>query len=179
MKPFLAVLSALLFLVGCNIDKRNQERMEVYAVRYPSQFKILTNTLDPCFNGIAKSDTVVVKGKPDTVITPGGTTTITSIKKDTVYVTKTVYKTVIQPVTKTIHDTVSDNRALQSSQAIYKIKSDSLVTVKAQLKQTSHSESIWRLFTLVLGVFIIGFIVIKVYTLFSGGGEVSAIKKLI
>jgi hypothetical protein len=177
MKGILASLSVLLILSGCNVDKRNVERMQVYAVRYPAPFKILANTLDPCFAGAAKSDTLIVKGKADTVLTPGSTSIVTTLSHDTVFVTKTVTtqgKTITVPTIKTIRDTVINNRALEAVQATFGIKSDSLVVVRTQLSQSTKKASKFELwFWLLVGIEgagIIIYAVIKIYAFANGGG---------
>jgi transcriptional regulator of met regulon len=177
-KAILAALSVLLILSGCNEVKR----MQVLAVRHPNEFKVLANTLDPCFTGVAKSDTIMVKGKADTVLIPGSTSIVTTLRHDTVFVTKTVTtqgKKITVPIIKTIRDTVVNNRALQATQATFSIKSDSLVAVRTQLIQTKHSRSIWMWLAIGCMALIIIFIVAKVVLFFYGGGYASVVKKVI
>jgi hypothetical protein len=181
-KVILAALSGLIILTGCNTQKKEVERLEVYAVRYPNQFKVLANTLDPCFNGVAKRDTIIVKGKADTVLTPGSTSTVTTLGHDTVFVTKTVTtqgKTITVPIIKTIRDTVINNRVLQATQALFSIKSDSLVVVRTQLIQTRHSRSIWMWIAIGCMGLILIFFIAKIVIFFNGGGYASVVKKVI
>lgn len=174
----LSVLSALLLLTACNVQKREIAKLQVYSIRYPAEFKILANTIDPCFTGVAKSDTVIKIGKADTVNLPGSTV-ITHVK-DTVIKTITLPgKKITQPVYTTIHDTVTNDRALQACQSVQKGISDSLVVVKTQLVSTKGNLNIWRWIAICAGALILIFIVVKVYAFFSGGAAASAIKKVV
>jgi sensor c-di-GMP phosphodiesterase-like protein len=132
----------------------------------------LSNQLYPCFNGKAKSDTVIVHGKPDTSYLKGDTTII--IRHDTVFKTiRLASQNVIIPVTTTIHDTIADNRALASCTMQLRIKADSVVTLKANLFDKEKSLNVWRWIAIglisVLGVYT----AIKGYLLVSGGGVVN------
>lgn len=170
-----AILSGMLF-IGCNVAKRNIERMQTYAVRYPDQFKILSNQLDPCFIGSAKSDTII-STSTDTLIKEGATTIVRI--KDTLYITKTLPgKVITNTKTLSIHDTIADGRALQAQQVQFKIKSDSLIVVKTNAVRTAKNLSIWRLIALCACAVILIFIVIRIYVFFSGGGAANIIKKI-
>lgn len=174
------LLTIILLLASCSAAKKEAREiaaMQVYAVRYPGPFKILANQEDPCFPVAAKSDTVIkidsviIAGKTDTVFTRGKGDTI--IKTITIKLPGTIKNT-----TKTIHDTIPDNRALQSCQAYSKRYSDSLITVKTQLAGKTKAASKYQLwFWLLAGslmALIVGFAVIKTYLFFSGGAIVKA-----
>lgn len=150
--------------------------MQVYAVRYPAPFKTLANLLDPCYVGGSKSDTVTITGKPDTVTTAGA---IIYVKgeagaPDTVKLPGKI-TTIKIPVTIMIHDTVTDNRALEASRGQLKTKADSLIVVNTKNKAVTHSKSIWMLIAIGCMLAIVVFTAIKVYAFFSGG----AITKLL
>ena len=172
MKPFL--IACALLLTGCAtyIQKRNINRLDGYSVRYPAEMARLSNQLYPCFNGKAKSDTVIKFGKPDTTYLKGDTTLI--IRHDTVFKTIRLQgKTIIIPKYTTIHDTIADNRALASCTIQLRIKADSVVTLKANLSDKEKSLNVWRWIAIglisVLGVYT----AIKGYLLVSGGGVVN------
>lgn len=185
MKTIISFLAVLL-LLSCNVQKQQINKMQVFAVRYPDAFKILANTLDPCFTGKAKSDTIIQYGKIDTVITYGN---MPSFKLDTskmsfghivYYSVDTVIKTIkIKiPITKTITDTIPDMRAIEACHATEKIEADSLRDNKVKLvTETKKANKYCLWFWLENGFFILIIIVVavwKVYGLFNGTAEVKA-----
>lgn len=175
MNRLLLFSAILAFLFGCKVDQRNIERMQVYAVRYPNQFKTLSNTLDPCFTGPAKSDTTFLPGKADTVLLPSEVIKGEPGNPDTI---RLPGKKITVTNRVVIHDTVTNDRALQAIRATFNIKSDSLVVVKTQLNQVKHSRSIW-MWTAIGAIFLIViYIVARVVIFFNGGGIASILKKV-
>lgn len=171
----LAVLSALVLLTACNTQKRQIKRLQALSLAQPIEFARLSDLLNPCFDGTAKSDTIV---KVDTIITPGKSDTVyTKGKGDTVIKTITVKqagKTINK--TTTIRDTVKDLRSLQVLNNSLKVKSDSLVVVKTQQASTKKNLGVWRLIALIACGVILVFVGIKVYTFFTGGAVKSLFK---
>lgn len=163
------LLLLTLFLTGCSAaykQAQDVKKFDGYAIQYPAEMSRLANLLDPCFKGVAKSDTVIKQGKRDTVITPGSTV-ITHVK-DTVIKTVTLAgRQVTIPTFITIHDTLADNRAISAVQGQYRVKGDSLIVVKTQLATTAHSRNIWMWIAIGCMVVIIGGIFIKVYSIFK------------
>lgn len=175
------IIIPILLLFACNIAKRQITDMQVYAIKYPNDFKELANTLDPCFNGVAKADTIIVHGKSDTVSLPGSTV-VNYVKGvgDTIIKTITLPgRQVTIPTFTTIRDTVTDDRALEAAKSSYKLKSDSLIVVQTQLTQTTHGKNVWMWFALGLGALIIIFLGIKIYTFFTGGAVLSTLKNIV
>lgn len=163
----LIILFFLFLICGCNVERRQLDKLDAYAVKYPIQMRALANQLYPCFNGKAKSDTVI-KTHTDTLIQEGSITTVRI--KDTVYVTKTMPgKVITNTRTLSIHDTVSDLRAIGVLNNDFKIKADSLVMVKTQQVGTKHNLNIWRWIAIGCMALIFGWIAIKIYLLISGG----------
>ncbi len=171
------------FLISCNVKKREVEKMQLYAVKYPPEFKILANTLAPCFTGQAKSDTVI---KVVNQQLPGDTITNEVTRHDTVFATRTITKPgAIQTRTVTIIDTVQNDREIGALQATLGSVQSSLVLAqdsvsKAVIKQkTAESASTkWLLWFLGACTVITVFVSVKVYSFFAGG-EVSGIVKRI
>jgi hypothetical protein len=133
----------LLLLLGCNIERRQLDKLDEYAVKYPTEMQGLANRLYPCFSGKAKSDTVI-STHTDT-LTKDGVTTIVKVK-DTVYVTKTVPIRTIK--TLAIHDTVTNDRAISYLNTQVKVKADSLNKVSAKLEVIS-SENTHKLYWII------------------------------
>lgn len=179
MKKKLIIFLYSIIIVGCNVAKREIQKLQVYAVRYPNDFKILANTLDPCFgNTVVHSDTVVKVGKRDTVQL-AGSTVITRVK-DTVIKTITLPgRQVTIPTFVTIRDTVADKRGLEAANSIYRGKSDSLIVVQTQLAIKSHAKNIWMYIALGLGLLDLIYIIIAVYKFLNGGAIASTVKKII
>lgn len=194
---FAIVVIFAMMLSGCSqyIDKRNVKRLQSYSIQYRPEFLKLSNEINPCFTGKAKSDTQVTHGKPDTTITwsfiskppasvftlggssfigSGGTFTITP-KADTIQVpgaTKTIRITI--PVLTTIHDTVTDQRKVNALRAEKKVKSDSLVIVKTQYKDVDHKKNIYLWILIGLASIVAIALGIKAYLFLSGGAAVKA-----
>lgn len=179
MKPisffYLCVLAFV--LNGCSASyrqRRDIKKLDGLVLAQPVEFARLSNLLNPCFNGKSKSDTVITT-HTDTLVKDGITTIIRV--KDTVYVTKTI------PIMTTrilnIHDTVTDGRALAYLNSQLKNKTDSLKIANHDNAKVSHEKTIWMWLSIGLMVLDLVLITIKVYTFFSGGGVVSAIKKVI
>ena len=168
MRTILALCALLLCGCASYIQKRNIARLDGYAVRYPAEMAKLSNQLYPCFNGKAKSDTVIVHGKADTTFLKGDTTVI--IKHDTVFktITKPSLRIVI-PDYITIHDTVQDQRSLQACSLNAKVKADSLVIVKTQYATADKNAHLYFWILVGIGAVVLGFTVIKAYKFFSGG----------
>lgn len=182
MKKLIFIISAAVCLFACNVQKKQIADMEVYAVRYPDQFKILANTLVPCFTGAPK-ESIIIKhdttNKTDTLLSK-------IIGDDTVFLTKTITKnkTIRDTVLKT--DTVTDNRSIAALQAtLSNIQGDLLTSKDNESKATkdakdANSASIkWMLLFIGACIVILGYVAWKVYLFFAGGAEVGAIKKII
>lgn len=176
-KLILSLYTGLLLFAGCNTAKRQIASMEVYAVRYPDQFKVLANTLDPCFTGKLKSDTVI---KIDSVIVSGKTNVIyTKGKGDTIIKTITIQLPgKIKTVFTKVIDTIPDNRAIQACQASEKIEADSLKQKNILLQDKTKKANKRGLIMWILIVGIGLYIIVKIYLFFSGGFATGIIKKL-
>ncbi|MDR3551239.1 MAG: hypothetical protein P4L31_07540 [Candidatus Babeliales bacterium] len=181
LKITLCLVIGLFVFTGCgNQAAKEIARMQVYAIRYPPQFKILANTLDPCFTGVAKSDTIIHR---DTTTIKGDTLINTVLRHDTAFITKVITlpgKTIT--VLKKITDTVTNDRNTQAIEATAKISADSLNITKGQLtvyKAKADKFSLWFwLENGFLGLALLVFVGIKVYKLFSGGAITSAITNI-
>lgn len=183
LKLTLSLIIGLFMFTGCAnyIAKHQVEKMQTFAVRYPGPFKILANTLDPCFNGVAKSDTVI---KRDTTTIQGATTETIAYRHDTAFITKTITlpgKTIT--INKKITDTVTNDRQIDALQAQSQIKSDSLVIVKAQLgiyKTKANKFSLWFwLENSILALALLVFVGVKIYGLIYGGAAVGIVKRIL
>lgn len=161
------IIFSLFLLCGCNVERRQLDKLDAYAVKYPTEMRMLANQLYPCFDGKAKSDTVI-KTHTDTLIQDGVTTTVRI--KDTVYVTKTLPGRIIT-VTKTlkITDTVENKRLTGVLTDQLKATSDSTLIYKTQLLQVKKEKRTWMWLAIGLGALILVFLAIKVYLLISGG----------
>lgn len=177
IKAILGFCIAFLLFAGCNTTKRQIASMEVYAVRYPDQFKVLANTIDPCFTGKLKSDTVI---KIDSVIVPGKTNVIyTKGKGDTIVKTITIQLPgKIKTVFTKVIDTIPDNRAIEACQATEKIEADSLrqknILLQDKTKKANKRGVI--MWALIIGIAL--YIIVKIYLFLSGGFATGIIKKL-
>jgi len=154
MKKFIAFLILAVFVVimvnmltGCNVNQRQIRKLDGLVLQQPAEFARLSNLINPCFTGKAKSDTVM---KHDSISLPPVTNTVTVTRNDTVYTTKTVTQTKFIHDKMTIHDTIADNRAVTSIQGQVKGKSDSLVVVKTLLASQTQTTSNWRKWCLIL-----------------------------
>ncbi|MHB8209072.1 hypothetical protein [Mucilaginibacter sp.] len=170
MKKIILIATACL-LAGCSqswYQQRDIKKLDGLSLQYSAQFAQLANKLVPCFNGVAKSDTVKTEGKADTIYTPGSTSTV--VKNDTVYNTITQPgRQVTIPNFITIRDTIPDNRALTDCSLAAKIKADSLATVKIQYSQLDKTKDSLLWWVIGLGLAILLFIIWKIYIFISGG----------
>lgn len=159
MKWILSLCMALLFFSGCNVDKRNERRLEAYSVQYKGKFAELANQEFPCNAGKVRSDTVIRVGKADT-LREVDTTMVYSMRHDTVVQTKIKRQIVSIPVYTTIRDTFQDERAVAAIQDRLDQKSDSLVKVITQ-HQTAVETS-WTM-GIIAGVLLLSWIVFIVF----------------
>jgi uncharacterized membrane protein YuzA (DUF378 family) len=167
MKNFILAGVAALLCLSCNVQKYQVRRLDALSLQQPSEFLRLSDLLNPCFSGKAKSDTVIIAGKTDTIVKPGAPVitrrndTVFSTLHDTLY----VHKTVIQ----SIHDTVPDSRGLASAEARIEDCSAQKIAAVTQLSD-SQATAKTRLYWIIGLAALIGItVVIKVYSLFSGG----------
>lgn len=174
------ILIPLIALCGCNVQKRQIEKMQVFALRYPNELARLSDLLNPCFDGTAKSDTVI---KVDTINLTGTTTTVNTVyvkgKADTIIKTITIQlpgKIVNRTVT--IRDTVKDGRSEAYLNSQLQVKSDSLVKVTTILSQVKKDRNVWRLIAIGALLIIMTYIIITVYKFFTTGG-LSSLKSII
>jgi hypothetical protein len=177
MRRILVACIALLFMTGCNTQKRDIKRLDAYFLQYTTESARLSNLVYPCFKGILKSDTVIVNGRPDTVIKFSGIR-VDSVKHDTVFATKTQTKTVTSTVIKTVIDTVQDFRAIASLNDQIKTQRDSVVIYKTQVEQVKHQRNTWTIVGVCACALILIFIVAKVIIFFYGGAAGSVISKI-
>jgi hypothetical protein len=177
MRSVLMALVALLFLMGCNTQKRDIKRLDAYFLQYREESSRLSNLIYPCFKGQAKSDTVIVKGRPDTVIRFSGIH-VDSVSHDTVFATKTQIKTITNTVTKMVHDTLIDYRSIASLNEQVKAQRDSIVIYRTQVNQVKHQRNIWTIVGICASALILIFIVAKIIVFFYGGAAGSIIKKI-
>lgn len=174
----------LLLLTGCAtyIQKRNVARMDSYAVQYPAEEARLANWLYPCFTGKAKSDTQVSFLKPDTTwvqkrqdtdsihFKPGTDLTFrpTLIGGGPITFDGSIQRITTHEV-KTIHDTVTDQRALSACTTAAKAKSDSLIVQTTNLAASNKNKSVWRWIALACIAVIVVRTVWSAYRFFTGG----------
>lgn len=163
----LIIIFSLFLICGCNVERRQLDKLDAYSIKYPIEMQRLANQLYPCFDGKAKSDTVI-KTHTDTLIQDGVTTTVRI--KDTVYVTKTMPgKVITRTNTVTIRDTLKDLRSEGVLNNELRTKSDSTIIYKTQLLQAKKSKNTWMWIAIAGMVLIGGFLAIKIYLLISGG----------
>ena len=165
------VLVPLIVLYGCSASYRQQrdvKKLQSLVLSQPNEFARLSDLLNPCFSGKAKSDTIITT-YTDTLLVQGATTTMRI--KDTVFVTKTLPgKLITKTNTVTIHDTITDGRAVNYLNTQLKVKSDSLVINNTQLSQTKKAKNTWMLIAIGALLVIVISLSIKVYKLISTGG---------
>ena len=169
-----------MFIAGCGSSyyiKHDVKRLDGLSLQYPNEFARLSNLVDPCFTGFAKSDTVV-KQTSDTIITAGIERLVPGQpgKPDTLYIPG---KTIRNNIFTTIHDTVTDSWALKAVDAVAKIAADSLIITKTQniqLKANKSSLIKWVAGLALTLLFVLG---ISVYKFFSGGAIAGTVKNLI
>ena len=158
-----------IFITGCGSSyyiKRDVKRLDGLSLQYPSEFARLSNLVDPCFTGIAKSDTVV-KHTSDTIVTAGIERLVPGQpgKPDTLYLAG---ETTRNNIFTTIHDTVTDSRALKAIDAVAKIAADSLIITKTQNIQLKANKSSLIKWVAGLAVALLFVLAISIYKFFSG-----------
>jgi hypothetical protein len=173
------LLTIVIAIASCGPSyfmKRDVKKLDALSLQYNTEFARLSNELNPCFTGAAKSDTVV-KHTTDTVINsverlvpgkPG--------RPDTLYLPG---KSIRNNVFTTVHDTVWDNRALNACKAIDKAASDSLLIIKTQNFQLKAAKSGLIKWVTGLGLALLIFLGTGVYRFVSGGAIVGTVKNLI
>ena len=169
-----------LFIAGCGSSyyvKRDVKRLDGLSLQYPNEFTRLSNLVNPCFTGIAKSNTVV-KHTSDTIVTAGIERLVPGKtgKPDTLYLPG---KTIRDNIYTTIHDTVTDNRALNACNVIAKSTADSLIIIKTQNIQLKADKSSLIKWVIGLAVLLLSFCGIGIYRFFSGGAILGTVKKLV
>lgn len=170
------VLIPLIALCGCNVQKRQIEKMQVFALRYPNEFARLSDLLNPCFDGTAKSDTIITL-HTDTLFEKGTSDTIRI--NDTVHITKTLPgKQINHTRTVTIRDTVKDGRSEAYLKSQLQVKSDSLVISKTQLSEKTKAKNTWMWIAIGAILIIVINLSIKAYKFFTTGG-LSSLKSII
>lgn len=170
---------AICFL-ACNTQKRQVRRLDELAILQKSEFLRLSNTLNPCFNGKAKADTVLSR---DTTLIKGDT--LIKIVHDTVKIIIKLPGKVIT-IRQNITDTVPDTRKIAALNDIItdqqnQIQDAQKATIKAQQQYqdanaiaTYYKRAFWALVA-VLGLYI----GVRVYLKFSGTGTAASIIKKI
>ncbi|HEY8780712.1 MAG TPA: hypothetical protein VIM16_03785 [Mucilaginibacter sp.] len=173
------LLPMVIVITGCGPSyyiKRDVKKLDVLSLQYNTEFTRLSNELNPCFTGVAKSDTIV-KHTADTIINqverlvpgkPG--------RPDTLYLQG---KTIRNNVFITVHDTVWDNRALNACTVIGKVTSDSLLIIKTQNIQLKTVKSGLIKWVTGLAVALLLFLGTGVYRFVSGGAIAETVKELI
>lgn len=178
---FIAVISVL--LCSCSqswYQRRDIKKLVALSIKQPTEFLRLSDLINPCFTGKAKSDTIKTKGKPDTVVLPGEIKVMITMQHDTVVKTITLPgKQVTIPYFTTIHDTIPDTRAIASLQAQLNQCGTEQTTATTQLADAKKTSNRWMWIAIGCMALIVITVVVKVYSFFSGGGLVSAAKKII
>jgi hypothetical protein len=174
------LLLLTLLIAGCGSSyyvKRDIKHLDGLSLQYPNEFAKLSNMINPCFTGAAKSDTVV-KHTSDTIVTAGIERLVPGRpgKPDTLYFRG---KTIRNNIYTTIHDTVTDNRALNASHVIAKSAADSLIIIKTQNAELKIDKS--SLIKWVIGLAVVLFSVLgfSIYKFFSGGAILGTVKNII
>lgn len=171
-KIFISLILGLIFFASCNPIKR----LDALFIQNPAEAAKLSNELYPCFKGDIRSDTIT---KHDTAVIAGNTITNTVLRHDTVFITKTVtLPGRIFTNTVTIRDTIPDNRALSACTLSAQTANSDNLKSQQQLKDAESARTKWMWCALILGLVIIVWIVVKVYSFFSGGAATSIIKKI-
>lgn len=175
LKIYLVLICASL-LYSCSpawYQRRDVKKLDALSIQQPSEFLRLSNLINPCFNGKAKSDTVI---QNDTTYTKGDT--VEAFQHDTLKLTIKLPGKNITKMT-TVHDTVTDGRKVADLQAQLKDCSTTQTEATTRLldQQAISKKRLWLIIGLASAIGV--FVVIKVYTFFSGGGIASAVKKVI
>ena len=151
-----SILILSLLLLSCNVAKREQAQLQVLAVRYPDNFKLLANQLDPCYPEKARSDTII---KIDTLLKKSDTITKVVSHKDTVTISRIITKPG-QLITRniTIHDTVVDHR-LDASCDVVKSQ---LLSTTIQLQQSQKKNTTYLWYLIGIGVVCILYVIARI-----------------
>jgi hypothetical protein len=172
-------LIAAIAIASCSSSyytKRDVKQLEGLSLQYTTEFYKLSNKLNPCFTEPAKSDTVIKHstdtifnslerfitgkpGKPDTIFLPG--------------------KTIRINMFTVIHDSIADNRALNTCLSISKASADSLLVMKTKGAQLRADKSSLIKWLIALSVVILSFVAFKVSKFLSGGAVLGVLKKVI
>ncbi len=169
-----------LFITGCGSSyyaKRDIKRLNGLSLQYPNEFAKLSNMLNPCFTGAAKSDTVI-KHTSDTIVTAGIERLVpgSAGKPDTLYLPG---KTIRNNIFTTIHDTVTDNRALNAFNISAKSAADSLIIIKTQSMELKAGKSSLIKWVIGLAVVLLSVLGLSIYKFFSGGAILGTVKNFI
>jgi hypothetical protein len=169
-----------LFIAGCGSSyyaKRDVKRLDGLSLQYPKEFARLSNLINPCFTGMAKSDTVI-KQTSDTIVmarierlVPGNPG-----KPDTLYLPG---ETIRNNIYTTIHDTVTDSRAISTCNLIARSSADSLLICKTQNIQLNAGKTSLIKWVTGLAVLLLIFLGTGIYRFISGGAVLGAVKKLL
>ena len=175
----LICLMATFCIAGCSsayYSKRDIKRLDALSLQNTAEFARLSNVLNPCFAGPAKSDTVI-KRSTDTIFNsverfvtgrPG--------KPDTIYLP---CKTIRNNVFTVIHDTIADNRALTACVSSGRTTADSLLIMKTKGGQLESEKSSLIKWLIGLIVIIISLLAFSVSKFLNGGAVISGLKKFI
>jgi len=178
MKKIAVLMIAISFL-ACNTGKQRIRKLDQLVIMEKSEFLRLSNTLNPCFNGKAKADTVL---SSDTTFIKGDT--LIKILLDTVKITIQRPGKVIT-IHQKIVDTVPDMRKTAELNDIItqqqgEIQDAQKDTIKARQQfedaDAGQRHYKWGLFGLL--AVLIGYIGLRIYFNATGGGAASIIKKL-
>lgn len=178
MKKLIPLL-ALVILAGCNVQKYQVKQLDKYSILQHSEFLRLSDLLNPCFQGKAKSDTTIIFGKADTTYTKGDTVTV--LRHDTVIVTiKLPGRNIDRPgKTVTIHDTIPDTRRINTLTDQLGAANNAKLTLTTQLTDKSATARTRLYWMIGLIALIVIYIAIKIYIFFSGGAVAGTLKKFI
>ena len=172
-------LSIIIWITGCSqsyYTKRDIKRLDGLSLQYAGEFARLSNILNPCFTGHAKSDTVI-KRSSDTVFNsveryisgkPG--------KPDTIYLPG---KTIKNNIFTIIHDTIADNRAITACAATGKASADSLLIMKIKRAQLVSDKSSLIKWVIGMSIALLTITAIGITKFLNGGSLISGLKKVI
>jgi hypothetical protein len=158
----LSFLAAMSITQGCSPQKKVDRATQTVLMNESARNYIYSEVakLKPCAN-----DTTLINTK-DTIYTDIiGTITDTIRRKDTIYISDTVTKRITKQVDR--FNYIVDKRLLQSQEdstdkykKLYNQTNNQLVVTK------SESDN-WRLWFIVLSIFVLGFNILKIYLKFS------------